>query len=132
MLSVAVLASTGTAGDALDNAFFVLGPEGSRAYLSQLRDTEAFFSALLREPRLGHGARALRTLNQEHVTLAVRECESRTARPLRCEHLQCHDVSMRTILPLFTIAYAVVAGLFGIAALVLMEFVFLELWAVVI
>ena len=27
--SVAVLASSGTAGDALDNAFFVLGPEGS-------------------------------------------------------------------------------------------------------
>jgi hypothetical protein len=39
---------------------------------------------------------------------------------------------MRTILPLFTIAYAVVAGLFGIAALVLMGFAFLELWAVVI
>jgi len=43
VLSVAVLSSTGTAGDALDDAFFVLGPEGSRAYLSQLRDTEAFF-----------------------------------------------------------------------------------------
>jgi len=43
MLSVAVLASSGTAGDALDDAFFVLGPEGSRAYLSQLRDTESFF-----------------------------------------------------------------------------------------
>ena len=37
---------------------------------------------------------------------------------------------MRTILPLFTIAYAVVAGLLGIAALVLMGFAFLELWAV--
>jgi FAD:protein FMN transferase len=43
MLSVAVLASSGTAGDALDDAFFVLGPEGSRSYLRQLRDTEAFF-----------------------------------------------------------------------------------------
>jgi thiamine biosynthesis lipoprotein ApbE len=43
VLSVAMLASTGTAGDALDNAFFVLGPDGSRAYLRQLRDTEAFF-----------------------------------------------------------------------------------------
>jgi len=43
VLSVAVLASTGTAGDALDDAFFVLGPERSRAYLNRLRATEAFF-----------------------------------------------------------------------------------------
>jgi thiamine biosynthesis lipoprotein len=43
VLSVAVLASSGTAGDALDDAFFVLGPERSRAYLKQLPDTEAFF-----------------------------------------------------------------------------------------
>ena len=43
MLSVAVLASTGTAGDALDNAFFVMGPERSRAYLKTLPDTEVFF-----------------------------------------------------------------------------------------
>jgi len=43
VLTVAVLASSGTAGDALDDAFFVLGPEGSRAYLHRLRGTEAFF-----------------------------------------------------------------------------------------
>jgi thiamine biosynthesis lipoprotein len=43
VLSVAVLASSGTAGDALDNAFFVLGPERSRAYLHRLQDTEAMF-----------------------------------------------------------------------------------------
>jgi FAD:protein FMN transferase len=43
MLSVAVLAGTGTAGDALDNAFFVLGPAGSRSYLNRLPGTEAFF-----------------------------------------------------------------------------------------
>jgi thiamine biosynthesis lipoprotein ApbE len=43
MLSVAVLANTGTAGDALDDAFFVLGPGGSQAYLRELRETEAFF-----------------------------------------------------------------------------------------
>jgi len=43
VLSVAVLASSGTAGDALDDAFFVLGSEGSRGYVSQLRDIEAFF-----------------------------------------------------------------------------------------
>lgn len=43
VLSVAVLSSTGTAGDALDNAFFVLGPEGSRDYLRRLTGTEAFF-----------------------------------------------------------------------------------------
>ena len=43
VLSVAVLASTGTAGDALDDAFFVLGPERSREYLTRLRDTEVLF-----------------------------------------------------------------------------------------
>jgi FAD:protein FMN transferase len=43
VLSVAVLTSNGTAGDALDNAFFVLGPEGSRTYLSRLSTTEVFF-----------------------------------------------------------------------------------------
>jgi len=43
VLSVAVLASSGTAGDALDNAFFVLGPERSRAYLNRLHDTEVIF-----------------------------------------------------------------------------------------
>jgi len=43
VLSVAVLASNGTVGDALDDAFFVLGPEGSRLYLNRLPGTEAFF-----------------------------------------------------------------------------------------
>jgi FAD:protein FMN transferase len=43
VLSVAVLTDSGTAGDALDDALFVLGPDKSRAYLTQLRDTEAFF-----------------------------------------------------------------------------------------
>ena len=39
---------------------------------------------------------------------------------------------MKTVLPLFTIAYGVVAGLFGIAGVVLMGFAFLELWTAVI
>jgi FAD:protein FMN transferase len=43
VLSVAVLASSGTAGDALDNALFVLGPERSRAYLNRLQSTEVLF-----------------------------------------------------------------------------------------
>jgi thiamine biosynthesis lipoprotein len=43
VLSVAVLASSGTAGDALDNAFFVLGPERSQTYLNQLPGAEVFF-----------------------------------------------------------------------------------------
>jgi thiamine biosynthesis lipoprotein len=51
VLSVAVLAGSGTAGDAFDDAFFVLGPEGSRGYLSHLRDTEVFFF-LPASPRL--------------------------------------------------------------------------------
>jgi FAD:protein FMN transferase len=43
VISVAVLANSGTAGDALDDAFFVMGPERSRAYLDKLTGTEAFF-----------------------------------------------------------------------------------------
>ena len=43
ILSVAVLSTTGTEGDALDDAFFVLGPDGSQAYLNQLAGTEALF-----------------------------------------------------------------------------------------
>jgi thiamine biosynthesis lipoprotein len=43
MLSVAVLANSGTAGDALDNALFVLGPAGSQSYLKLLQETEVLF-----------------------------------------------------------------------------------------
>ena len=43
MLSVVVLAWTGTAGDALDDALFVLGAEGSRNLMKTLPGTEAFF-----------------------------------------------------------------------------------------
>jgi thiamine biosynthesis lipoprotein len=43
VLSVAVLTSSGAAGDALDDAFFVLGPERTGAYLKRLRNTEALF-----------------------------------------------------------------------------------------
>lgn len=47
MLGVAVLADTGTAGDALDNAFFVLGVAASRRSIRLYPGTEA----LLFEPR---------------------------------------------------------------------------------
>lgn len=43
ILSVAVLTRTGTAGDALDDALFVLGPDGSRRYLETLTETDALF-----------------------------------------------------------------------------------------
>jgi FAD:protein FMN transferase len=43
ILGVAVLTSTGTAGDALDDALFVQGVERSRAYLQRLPATEAIF-----------------------------------------------------------------------------------------
>ncbi|HKX30905.1 MAG TPA: FAD:protein FMN transferase [Blastocatellia bacterium] len=43
VLSVVVLAPTGTAGDALDNAFFVLGIDRTRAYLRRLPGPEAIF-----------------------------------------------------------------------------------------
>ncbi len=36
-----MLAESGTAGDALDDAFFVLGVAGSREYLKRLPPTEA-------------------------------------------------------------------------------------------
>jgi thiamine biosynthesis lipoprotein len=43
VLTVVVLAATGTDGDALDDAFFVLGPERSQAYLNRRQSTEVFF-----------------------------------------------------------------------------------------
>ena len=43
VLSVVVLANSGTAGDALDDAFFVMGPDRSRTYLNRLSGTEVFF-----------------------------------------------------------------------------------------
>ncbi len=43
VLSVAVIAGTGTAGDALDDAFFVLGVDGSRRYLRTQTGVEAIF-----------------------------------------------------------------------------------------
>ena len=56
VLSVAVLTTTGTAGDALDNAFFVLGPEQGRAYLHRLHATEVIFFL----PDASHGWRIVR------------------------------------------------------------------------
>ncbi len=51
---VAVVTDTGTAGDALDNAFFVLGVAGTREYLKRLPPTEAYFflPSSARESRL--------------------------------------------------------------------------------
>ena len=43
LLSVVVLTDTGTAGDALDDALFVLGPKDSQKLLRGLPGTEAFF-----------------------------------------------------------------------------------------
>jgi thiamine biosynthesis lipoprotein len=43
VLSVAVLSETGTAGDALDNVLFVLGPKAGRAHVVRVPGTEAFF-----------------------------------------------------------------------------------------
>jgi len=51
VLSVVVLARTGTEGDALDDAFFVLGAAGSREYLHRLHQTEALF--FLPDPQRG-------------------------------------------------------------------------------
>jgi thiamine biosynthesis lipoprotein len=43
VLSVAVIADSGTAGDALDTLAFVMGPENSRAYLETVQGVEVFF-----------------------------------------------------------------------------------------
>jgi FAD:protein FMN transferase len=43
ILTVAVLTKTGTEGDALDDALFVLGPEKSRAYVKRRSDVGALF-----------------------------------------------------------------------------------------
>ena len=44
VLSVVVTTATGTAGDALDDAFFVMGPERTREYLARLPQTDAHFT----------------------------------------------------------------------------------------
>lgn len=49
VLSVAVLTASGTAGDALDNIFYVQGVERSRNYLKRLPQTEVFSFYLKRE-----------------------------------------------------------------------------------
>lgn len=43
VLAVAVLTTTGTAGDALDDALFVLGPGRGRHYVLQIPDTEVLY-----------------------------------------------------------------------------------------
>src|SRR5204863_6485928 len=43
VLSVAVVTDTGTAGDALDDAFFVQGVEATRRWLTRRPGTEAWF-----------------------------------------------------------------------------------------
>ena len=43
VLSVAVLTATGTVGDALDDALFVLGPARGRELLKKFGGTEVFF-----------------------------------------------------------------------------------------
>src|SRR5260370_15650900 len=43
VLSVAVLAKSGTEGDALDDVFVVQGVEKARGYLKRLPTTEVFF-----------------------------------------------------------------------------------------
>ena len=43
ILSVAVLAPSGTAGDAVDDALFVMGVERGRAYLTDRPGMEALF-----------------------------------------------------------------------------------------
>jgi thiamine biosynthesis lipoprotein len=49
MLSVAVLTRYGTDGDALDNSFYVLGPEKSKALIVKYPETEVFFFLPVRE-----------------------------------------------------------------------------------
>ena len=58
LLTVAVRTASATAGDALDNAFFVLGVEGTRSLLKRLPPTEAilFLPAAGRRPRDGSPA----------------------------------------------------------------------------
>jgi len=56
MLSVAVLTETGTEGDALDDALFVLGPSKSAEYLKHYPDVEALFFL----PQAGQGWKMIR------------------------------------------------------------------------
>jgi thiamine biosynthesis lipoprotein len=43
VLTVAVLAATGTEGDAMDDALFVMGPDASRPYLRRRPGVKALF-----------------------------------------------------------------------------------------
>jgi thiamine biosynthesis lipoprotein ApbE len=57
MLTVAVLSDSGTAGDALDDALFVLGPAASHPLLNAVPRTTAFFFV----PKGAHGWHLVRT-----------------------------------------------------------------------
>ena len=59
VLSVAVLAGSGTEGDALDNAFYVEGVEATRTHLGRLPGVEAVFFL----PRVGRGWTSVRLKN---------------------------------------------------------------------
>ena len=60
MLTVAVLSDSGTAGDALDDALFVLGPAGSQSLLNAVSGTAALFFV----PRGTHGWYLVRAESQ--------------------------------------------------------------------
>ena len=57
MLTVAVITRTGTEGDALDDALFVLGADRSRLYLKRRPEVEVFFFLPDGRTRLEDGPR---------------------------------------------------------------------------
>jgi thiamine biosynthesis lipoprotein len=65
MLSVAVIAGSGTAGDALDDVFFVQGVEKGRDYLKRLPPTEVFFFL----PKAGQGWRLVHLKNRGRASV---------------------------------------------------------------
>ena len=69
VLSVAMLASTGTAGDALDNAFFVLGPEEQPSvFASASGHGSVFFLAASARPKPERASERLATARRRPAT----------------------------------------------------------------
>ena len=80
VLSVVVLAATGTAGDALDNALFVQGVERGRASCAGIATTEAFSCCRTHGEDRTKGGGSRRSEARKLGSFGLRRSESREAR----------------------------------------------------
>jgi hypothetical protein len=85
VLTVAVLTSNGTAGDALDDAFFVWGPERSQSLLNRYAGTEVYF--FLPESKQASPERRWRMMHQAAASAAGELSQSQSREPGAGRHL---------------------------------------------